>query len=67
MSMVSVWSDFQFALSEAKYWQRNVNTDLLLYFVVAATCFDYNNFSYLAKVKIVLNISNKREIKIYFS
>lgn len=40
MSMVSVWSDFQFALSEANYWHRKVNTDLLFHFVVVVTCFD---------------------------
>lgn len=52
--MVSVWSDFQFALSEANYWQRNVNTDLLFYFVVVVTCFDSDNFIYLEKVKILV-------------
>lgn len=52
MPKMSIWSDFQFSLSEA-YWQRkfNVNTDFLLHFVVVVTCFDSKNFVYLAKVK----------------
>lgn len=59
--MMSIWSDFQFALSKVNQ-QRNVNTDFLLHFVVAVTCFDSNNFMYLAKVKIlVIKINQTKE------
>lgn len=37
-----------------------------MHIVVTVTCFDYNNFSYLTTVKIMLNILNKREMKFIF-
>lgn len=60
--MVSVLSDFQFALSEVNYWQRNVNTDLFFHFVVVVTCFGSDNFIYLEKVQMLVKyIEQKRK------
>lgn len=50
------------------YWKVIIGKEMLILycFIVVFCCFDYNNFIYLGKVMIMLNILNKREIKIYF-
>lgn len=55
---MSIWSDFQFSLSEAKYWQRNVNTALLYCCIVLL---QQHVLIIITIITIMLNISNKKE------